>query len=339
MQKMGFTFTRWFTQWAMLVLFAGGAATQSIAAELPHTDVPHSKDSPIVSRFAGSTIIGYQEVNFDEVALPMGPFHNSEYAKTLATKGKVTRIVYASPTGKAPAEIFANFRDSLQGSGFKLLYSCTPGASGTACGGYNFAHSYAEQILSHDSANRNAMIDLLYSSNDDVRYLAAEFERDSRKVDVGLMVSQNDPNPAGVLLQVIESGQMPTDQVLVDSAAMSKGLQSEGKIALYGLQFATDSANLRPDSDATLKQMGDVLHQQPKLKVYIVGHTDNSGLPEHNLALSQQRAESVVKALTSRFGIAPDRLIAKGLASYSPVTSNHNDAGKAKNRRVEMVEQ
>jgi outer membrane protein OmpA-like peptidoglycan-associated protein len=62
-------------------------------------------------------------------------------------------------------------------------------------------------------------------------------------------------------------------------------------------------------------------------------------LPEHNLALSQQRAESVVKALTSRFGIAPDRLIAKGLASYSPVASNHSDAGKAKNRRVELVEQ
>jgi OOP family OmpA-OmpF porin len=132
---------------------------------------------------------------------------------------------------------------------------------------------------------------------------------------------------------------MPADQVAVNSAAMSKGLQSDGKIALYGLQFATDSANLRPDSDATLKQMGDLLHQQPKLKVYIVGHTDNSGSLEHNLALSQQRAESVVTALTSRFGIAPGRLTAKGLASYSPVANNHNDADKAKNRRVEMVEQ
>jgi outer membrane protein OmpA-like peptidoglycan-associated protein len=47
----------------------------------------------------------------------------------------------------------------------------------------------------------------------------------------------------------------------------------------------------------------------------------------------------VVKALTSRFGIVPDRLTAKGLASYSPVANNHTDADKAKNRRVEMVEQ
>jgi outer membrane protein OmpA-like peptidoglycan-associated protein len=183
------------------------------------------------------------------------------------------------------------------------------------------------------------VITLLQSENDDVRYLLAEFQRDSRKVDVGLMVAQNRENPAGVLLQVVESGQMPTGQVTVDSAAIAKALASEGKIALYGLQFATDSADLRPDSDATLKQMSDVLHQQPSLKVFIVGHTDNSGSLEHNLALSQRRAQSVVKALTSRFGIAPNRLVAVGMASYSPVASNHSDAGKAKNRRVEMVEQ
>jgi OmpA-OmpF porin, OOP family len=324
----------------LLALFVGGVVTQSMATELPHTDVPHSKDSPSVSRFAGSTIVAYQQVDYDEVALPMGPFQHSGFSQTLNAKGKVTRIVYASPTGKTAAEVFANFRDSLQGGGFRLLYRCTAGTSSeTACGGVNFGESYAQQILSGDGANRNTMIDLLYSNNDDVLYLTAELQRDSRKVDVGLMVAQNGDNPTGVLLQVIESGQMPTQQVAVDSAAMSKGLQSDGKIALYGLQFATDSANLRPDSDATLKQMADLLHQQPKLKVYIVGHTDNSGSLEHNLTLSQQRAESVVAALTSRFGITPGRLMAKGLASYAPVANNHNDADKAKNRRVEMVEQ
>lgn len=101
---------------------------------------------------------------------------------------------------------------------------------------------------------------------------------------MGLLVSQNGDNPVGVLLQVVES---------------------EGKIALYGLQFATDSADLRPDSDTTLKQMSDVLHQQPNLKVFIVGHTDNSGSLEHNLALSERRTQSVVKALTSRLALPP----------------------------------
>lgn len=322
---------------AMLVVGAAGAA---LAADLPQADVPHSKDSPIVSRFAGSIIAAYQEVNYDEVALPMGPLRQSEFDKTLATTGKVTRIVYAAPAGKTAAEVLANFRDSLQASGFKLLYSCTAGNSGaTACGGYNFAQRLANEILERDSAHRNVMVDLLFSVDDDVRYFTAELQRDSRKVDVGVMVTKNGDHPTGVLLQIIESGQMPTGQVIVDAAAMSKGLQSEGKIALYGLQFATDSATLQPDSDTTLKQMSELLHQQPKLRVYIVGHTDNTGSLEHNITLSQQRADSVVKALTSRFGIAPDRLSAKGLASYSPVANNHAEADKAKNRRVEMVEQ
>jgi outer membrane protein OmpA-like peptidoglycan-associated protein len=184
------------------------------------------------------------------------------------------------------------------------------------------------------------IMSVLHSETDDVRYLLAELQRGGARVDVGLLVAQNPHDtPVGVMLQVIESGHMPSGEVTVDSAAIAKGLQSEGKFALYGLQFATDSADLRPDSDATLKQMSDVLHQQPDLKVFIVGHTDNSGSLEHNLALSERRAQSVVKALTSRFGIAPNRLVARGLASYSPVASNHTDAGKAKNRRVEMVEQ
>ena len=320
------------------VLFVGGVAMQSMATEIARTDELHSKDSPIVSRFAGSTIIAYHEANYDEVALPMGPLRRSQFEKTLATAGKVTRIVYASPAGKTAAEVFANFRDSLQGSGLKILYTCTADGTPTACGGYDFAHAYSEQIFAHDGARRNVMIDLLWSTSGDVRYLTAELQRGDRKVDVGVMVSQNGQYPAGVLLQVIESGQMPTAQVTVDAAAMSRGLQSEGKIALYGLQFDTDSANLRADSDATLKQMSELLKQQPKLKVYIVGHTDDSGSLEHNLALSQRRAESVVKALASRFGVAAERLSAKGLASYAPVASNREEAGKAKNRRVEMVE-
>ena len=320
--------------------FAAGMALALFVVGAARADVPHSKDSPIVSRFAGSTIEAYQEVNYDEVALPMGPLHHAEFDKTLATTGKVTRIVYAAPAGKTAAEVFANFRDSMQGNGFKLLYSCTTGTSGpTSCGGYNFGQRLAQEILERDNAHRNQMIDLLFSADDDVRYFTAELQRDSRKVDVGLMVAKNGDHPTGVFLQVIESGQMPTGQVTVDAAAMSKGLQSEGKIALYGLQFATDSAALQPDSDTTLKQMSELLHQQPRLRVYIVGHTDNTGSLEHNLTLSQQRADSVVKALTSRFGIAPDRLSAKGLASYSPLANNHTEADKAKNRRVEMVEQ
>jgi outer membrane protein OmpA-like peptidoglycan-associated protein len=132
---------------------------------------------------------------------------------------------------------------------------------------------------------------------------------------------------------------MATGEVTVDAKAMSQGLAQNGHIALYGIHFASDSAVLGEDSAATLAEMAKLLKAQPALKVYIVGHTDDSGSLAHNLALSQQRAEAVVKALETQYGIAPARLAAKGLASYAPVASNRDDAGKARNRRVELVEQ
>jgi OOP family OmpA-OmpF porin len=302
-------------------------------------DVKGSQDHPLVSRFAGSTIVGYQAVAYDEVALPLGPLQGAGFASTLATKGNVTRIIYASPQGKTSAEVMANYRDAIERGGMKVLYSCGPAGSADTCGGYNFAQNFAAPTLDHVGNSRNKAIDLLYSSNSDVRYLAAELVQGERKVDIGLLVAKNGDEPTGVMLQVVESDQMPGGQVTVDSAAMKKGLQIDGKIALYGLHFTTDSAALEPDSDATLKQMGDLLKQAPTLKVYIVGHTDDSGALAHNLTLSQQRAEAVLKALVSHYGIAADRMAAKGLASYSPVANNHDEAGKAKNRRVELVEQ
>jgi OOP family OmpA-OmpF porin len=302
-------------------------------------DVKGGQDHPLVSRFAGSTIIGYQAVAYDEVALPLGAVQGSGFARTLGTKGTTTRIIYASPNDKTSAEVMANYRDAIERGGLKVLYSCGPAGSADNCGGYNFAQNFAASTLDHVGNSRNKAIDLLYSSNSDVRYLAAERVQGERKVDIGLMVAKNGDQPAGVMLQIVESGQMPSGQVTVDSAAMKSGLQKDGKIALYGLHFATDSAALEPDSDVTLKQMGDLLKQTPSMKVYIVGHTDDSGALAHNMTLSQQRAEAVLKALVSHYDIAADRMAAKGLASYSPVASNHDETGKAKNRRVELVEQ
>jgi OOP family OmpA-OmpF porin len=74
------------------------------------------------------------------------------------------------------------------------------------------------------------------------------------------------------------------------------------------------------------------------LKVFVVGHTDNAGALEGNMKLSQDRAQAVVQALV-RSGIDAARLRAYGDGPYAPVTSNDTEAGRAKNRRVELVKQ
>ncbi|HMK65664.1 MAG TPA: OmpA family protein, partial [Thermodesulfobacteriota bacterium] len=76
-----------------------------------------------------------------------------------------------------------------------------------------------------------------------------------------------------------------------------------------------------------------------KLKIYIVGHTDNVGTFDSNVKLSQARAASVVSALVNKQGIAALRLIPFGAGPTSPVASNKDEKGRAQNRRVELVAQ
>jgi OmpA-OmpF porin, OOP family len=114
-------------------------------------------------------------------------------------------------------------------------------------------------------------------------------------------------------------------------------LQADGKIALYGLFFDTGKAEVKAESKPQLDEMAKLLQGQPALKVYIVGHTDSQGGLEANLALSQQRAQAVVAALAGAYKVDAKRLQARGVASLAPVASNANDAGRARNRRVELV--
>jgi outer membrane protein OmpA-like peptidoglycan-associated protein len=119
---------------------------------------------------------------------------------------------------------------------------------------------------------------------------------------------------------------------------MQKGLGDKGHIALYGIYFDTDKAVVKPESRPTLDEMAKLLNGQPQLRVFIVGHTDSQGSYEHNMTLSRQRAEAVAAALASSYRIARGRLYTAGLGYLAPVASNHTEAGRALNRRVELVE-
>lgn len=314
------------------------APTLVLATSSAPDDLPGSHDHPIVSRFAGSRIIGYQQVAFDEAVFPLGPFKSSapdRFARSESLQGKITRIAYEAPSDKSTLEVFSNFAQALGAAGFNTRFSCAATSCGNAA---DFSDAMIRPLLDPMKA-RNAMMRTLYAIDGDTRVLTAHLDRPAGAVDVAVLVSHHDNQPVGVLLQVVEAKPMATDQVTVDAKAMSDGLAQSGHIALYGIHFASDSAVLEQASDATLEQMAHLLKAQPALKVYIVGHTDNSGSLAHNTTLSQQRAAAVAEALSTRYGIAPQRMTAKGLASYAPVASNRDDAGKAKNRRVELVEQ
>ena len=130
----------------------------------------------------------------------------------------------------------------------------------------------------------------------------------------------------------------PMRQDVVPTAAeINNSLKDDGKVLFYGIYFDTDKSNLKSESTPTLQAMAAFLKENPAVNIYIVGHTDNSGTLEHNLTLSKERANAVVNELSTKYAINKTRLVPQGVASLAPVASNDTEAGKAKNRRVEMV--
>lgn len=108
------------------------------------------------------------------------------------------------------------------------------------------------------------------------------------------------------------------------------------KIVTHGINFDVDKATLRPESMGTLNMIVKVMNNNPDLKFEVDGHTDNTGDPAHNMALSKQRAEAV-EAQLEKMGISASRLSAKGFGASKPIDNNDTQAGRANNRRVEFV--
>ncbi len=133
-------------------------------------------------------------------------------------------------------------------------------------------------------------------------------------------------------LTIVEKGQM---EQKISSSAMLDALNKDGFIAL-DIHFDTAKATIKADSTAQVDEIAALLKANPKLKLSVEGHTDNTGTPDGNRKLSDERAKSVKAALVAK-GIEAPRLQSKGFGQDKPVADNRSEEGRAKNRRVELV--
>ncbi len=111
---------------------------------------------------------------------------------------------------------------------------------------------------------------------------------------------------------------------------------TEARIITHGINFDIDKATIKPESMGTLNMIVQILKDNPDVKFEIDGHTDNTGAAQHNLSLSQQRADAVKAQLIS-MGVDASRLSSKGFGDTKPIADNSTPEGKANNRRVEFV--
>jgi OOP family OmpA-OmpF porin len=282
-------------------------------------DVAGSHDYPGIGRFGGSSITGYQAKDFDATKLQAAAFKDGKPADARRLEGRITRIAYRTGPGPSILEVSHNFEDQLTKAGFETLLACDT----DQCGGIPFT----EQIDALPAPQ-------MWLDGFNFRYFAGHKKDGNADIYASVVTSKNNEDTYTQLVVAVVGAM---ENKMVDAAAMAKGLGDAGHIALYGIYFDTDKATIKPESAPTLAEMAKLLNGQPKLEVFIVGHTDSQGSYEHNMTLSRQRAESVAAALVASYRIAKARLRTAGVGYLAPVGSNASDAGRALNRRVELV--
>lgn len=287
-------------------------------------DVPNSQDHPAVSRFAGSIIKFYDTKTFDAYALRLGPVERGKEAaaKKQNLEGVVTRIIYQSPKANSVLEIFRNYEQALQQGGFEPMYQCELDACGNG-----FSGSYPSGSMGH-----------VRGFVEQQRYLAMQRSDENGTQHVAVFMVMTHDGPV-TRLDIVEMKPMKTGQVTVSAAQLKSDFEKTGKAVLQQVYFESGKAVLKSESKPALEEAAKFLKEKSDLKIFVVGHTDNDGGFDFNQQLSQQRAQAVVDELSKTHGIAADRVIAKGVSYLCPVAGNDTDAGKAKNRRVELVKQ
>lgn len=311
----------------LAVSLAGGPAAAA--------DIGGSRDHPMMSRYEGSEIIRYDRREFDEFALFVQPAQNyggiaQNAASTRSLEGTITHLTYRAPAERTTLEVFRNYEGALAAAGFEALFTC----KNEACGGRNFSHA---AVADHNYVD-------IGESYGDQRYLAAKMERAEGDVYVSLYVAfatiGGGPSYQRVIAQldVVELAAMDTRMVTVDAGQMASEIAETGRIALYGIYFDTDKAELKPESRPTLEEIAKLLADSPGLRLVVVGHTDNVGSLQYNMKLSRRRAAAVESALVESYAIASERLESWGVGYLAPVASNQSAEGRALNRRVELVE-
>ena len=136
-------------------------------------------------------------------------------------------------------------------------------------------------------------------------------------------------------LQIIDEKPLERNLEFTSADDMYSGLEADGFVAVYGIHFDTDKADLKVGASKTLEEVVKLVKTHPELAVEIQGHTDSTGNDEHNLELSRRRADTV-RSYLLLFGIAGDRLTTTGFGESKPVGDNDTEEGRTLNRRVEL---
>jgi len=346
------------------LLLIGSQAAWADATN-PTKDIAGAADPAWLKRYEGSFIVSYDHRGFDAVNFPASKLIMSEpderdtqnnrvfrAKRVIEAEGEYTRLVYVAPEDRSPLEVMRNYIDLIKDAGGKLQYGCQD----AACGGemHGNDHGGGHQGLMEKIYPGKRSKDAAFSNGScassvtpaEQRYILATMpdgNGGNRTLAIYVYTMAADlyckalDGRTAILVVAIEPKSREKKMVTVTADEMAKALATDGSISLYGIYFDTNKSAVKPESKATLEQIAALLKSQPKLMLGVVGHTDNVGGEKYNLGLSRRRADAVVAALVEDYAIDAERLEASGAGMGKPVASNDDEAGRAKNRRVQLV--
>ncbi len=336
-------FTR-FTCFALLLIaFVAPGFAAVDPAELPDgTDVKGTSDHPYIQRFKGSSIRFMEKKAFGELTLSLSSADVTPF-KTKTVEGVSTSLVYVMPNDLATLEAMRAYLAEFSKLGdVHVLFQ------GVNSGGRIELDSFGADFFKQTYGDANGASKWMIF-NKEFRYMALQIKRPDGDMFVSIYAGLNADTsggyyvmvPAdrvGVRLDIIEPKPREARMTTVSSTEMSAELSKNGRVSLYGILFDTAKADVKPESNAALLEIAKLMKANATLKLLVVGHTDTQGAFEINRDLSMRRAKAVVLALSTQYGVDAKRLQSFGASYAAPVASNASEAGRAKNRRVELVE-
>lgn len=304
-------------------------------AALETKDITGAKDNPLISRFKGSFIVYENTVKWDRYILPISKIikvdGQNAWKKKLKLEGEVNRIQYTTGKINNAAFVYMNYMTALKKAGWEILFS---GSGENELGNSSYEWQYT---MFQEGLRLGDKFGSKYDfRGNDYAYITAKFEENDTSYYAMIYIVEKDEFT--LIDQDIITVKNP-DTGLVTAKLLTEKINKKGHLALDGIYFETGKSVISKKSNTALKNIAAYLKLNGDKKFFIVGHTDNSGDFASNMALSKNRAKAVMNELINKYGVDANQLKAYGVANLSPVLSNSTDVGKAKNRRVEIVEQ
>lgn len=328
-------------------VFARAALALLVLSAAARAAVPGS-DHALIGRYEGAELVGYSSSEYDEVEVIHEPIGGSQRGPAvpgwLKLEGKVYLYYYKLPQGRSSLEVLRNYQRSLEAKGFRSVFTCAtsdascyvniPGRSNANTAPYDFA-------LALDAAPELPRLDGDFIRNyfdTNARYLLARRDSAEDVVHASIAIAEDKDRGNLAIVRVIESKPLQQDRIrFIGADVMRRDIQDTGKVYLYGIQFDFDRATIQPESRPTLDEIARLLREDAALRLDIVGHTDAQGGADYNRELSRRRAAAVVDALVHDYAVDAARLRARGAGAAEPLASNDDEAGRQRNRRVELT--